>query len=699
MRGETPVQAIQETFLPLITYLKSASASPTASSARSDPAINATQRLFATMFAPHKDQNQPPVHQTTLCEYTNYIRHRYGLGNRYDTTFAQSRYDAFLKWYLENYCIEQDDSRAPLSFQEIAYLNEFVSYSGLEVTRAASFFIEDDGIISLSSSPASHYEVIYWWAVERSRALFVEDCLVPQEYIDVLKRATDQNVDFPLSLFMTWFMSRNNLFSTFPIEKPYQRQLVYYVIMLYALQMPHILRFVPDHWLGNMMASNPKTGSPFEVCHESIFGRVNMLTLEAYAIHLYESGYSTQKSGFTHFSKDGNRILSARLACSSKEQVDIQIIGPLTQTLGLGESSRLLAKAIRSLDYRVNCVDFDLENKSPTEHFDVSEPQPATINILHLNPEAIPTALAYLPDVFSDAYNIGFCYWELDFPADCQLLGLKLLDEVWAASTFITDNLRPYCKDILNMGMTCDFTSYRSKTDDRTRLEKFAISDEDFVFLTVSDALSRVQRKNPVGAIKAFTTAFPDDATVRLIVKTHNRRLVTATDQQIIWDSIEEVAASDSRIIFVDETLSRENHLALVRACDCVVSLHRAEGFGLDLIYAATHDISVLATAYSGNMEFCNNASTWLVGHTEKYVGQYEYAFVKPGHKWVEPNLWEAVEAMRTIRSNHSERARRIDAAKRFVTQGFSPDVFARRIESRVRKILADKKIRLEGAG
>jgi glycosyltransferase involved in cell wall biosynthesis len=696
-RSQTISAAVRDVFLPLLTDLQLEFASRGIPDAQQDSGAKEQWRLFDIIFTPHKDRNPTPIYSHTLCEYTDHIRLAHGLGECYDTTFAQSRFDAFLKWYLENYCTRWRDSRAPLSSSEIAYLNQFVSCGGLQMTRAASLFAEDDGMVPPSGIDRSFGEkVIYWWAVERSRELFVEDCLVPQEYIDVL-RTTVHDVEFPLSKFMIMFISRNSILRQISIEGAVKRQLVYYIVMLYALQMPHILRFVPPQWLRSMTVSDLGDRSPFEVCHEFIFGGESSFTPAAYAAHLFRSGYSIKESTFTHFARNGNRILSARLGCRRDNQVDVQIIGPLTRTLGLGESSRLLAKSVESLGYRVNYVDFDLENRSPAEQFDVSEALPASINILHLNPEAIPSAIARLPDVFSDAYNIGFCYWELSFPADCQLLGLRILDEVWSASAFVVENLRPYCKIAFNMGMTCEFTSAPPKTRDRKRLEKFAISEGDFVFLTVSDALSRVQRKNPVGAIKAFLEAFPDDQTVRLVVKTHNSSLVIGSDQRTIWNSIKEVAASDSRIIFIDATLSREEHLGLIRASDCLVSLHRAEGFGLDLFYAAGHGVPIMATGYSGNMEFCSNELTWLIGHTELYVGQHEYAFVRPGHKWVDPNLWEAVEAMREIRSNQSERTKRASAAKGFVRRELSLDVFTKRIDVRLKQIMADRKQRVSG--
>ena len=65
-----------------------------------------------------------------------------------------------------------------------------------------------------------------------------------------------------------------------------------------------------------------------------------------------------------------------------------------------------------------------------------------------------------------------------------------------------------------------------------------------------------------------------------------------------------------------DGYVTREEHQALVAACDAFVSLHRAEGYGLHLAEAMAHGKPVVATGYSGNLEFMDDTNSRLVPFT-----------------------------------------------------------------------------------
>ena len=88
---------------------------------------------------------------------------------------------------------------------------------------------------------------------------------------------------------------------------------------------------------------------------------------------------------------------------------------------------------------------------------------------------------------------------------------------------------------------------------------------------------------------------------------------------------------------------------ALTAVCDVYVSLHRAEGFGLGMAEAMYFGKPVIATAYSGNMDFMTLANSCPVGYRMARIDLGDLRFnrlteavYRPGEWWADPDLDEA---------------------------------------------------------
>jgi glycosyltransferase involved in cell wall biosynthesis len=91
----------------------------------------------------------------------------------------------------------------------------------------------------------------------------------------------------------------------------------------------------------------------------------------------------------------------------------------------------------------------------------------------------------------------------------------------------------------------------------------------------------------------------------------------------------------------------------LIASADCYLSLHRAEGFGYTMAEAMYYGVPVIASNYSGNLEYMTTSDSFLVGCSETFVKEPDGPFQR-GSIWGEPNLEEAVAYMRHVVANEA---------------------------------------------
>jgi Glycosyltransferase len=194
--------------------------------------------------------------------------------------------------------------------------------------------------------------------------------------------------------------------------------------------------------------------------------------------------------------------------------------------------------------------------------------------------------------------------------------------------------------------------------------------------------LSVFDRKNPLGVVEAFIRAFGPDPSVQLVVKINNARrrpdhLKTLTDR-----------IAGYPVTIIDCTFTREETYALMNSCDCLVSLHRSEGFGLTLAEAMFLGKPVIATAYSGNMDFTKFDNSFLVGYRLKPVGPNNEPYDEDV-VWADPLIEHAAEQMRTVVGNPQMRRNVAVAGQEFIRRQFSPYAVGRLMMERLQTLHA----------
>lgn len=241
---------------------------------------------------------------------------------------------------------------------------------------------------------------------------------------------------------------------------------------------------------------------------------------------------------------------------------------------------------------------------------------------------------------FNNTNHIGFWSWELeDFPKQLRF-ARDLVDEVWTVSDFSANGIRE--GSALSVRKVPLPVTGRNRRVNKNDLEPFR-------FLISFDFDSDVVRKNPEAGIRAYKKAFSKNSRTQLIVKSIN-----GTKHKMKLSSLKELAFERPDIKFIDSQLSSAQYLTLLDSTDCFISLHRAEGYGLNLADALAEGTPVIATGYSGNMEFMTESNSLPVPFVKAPVTNY--AGFKLSSYWAQPDEEVAAELMLRIASDEKLR-------------------------------------------
>ncbi|WP_299417671.1 glycosyltransferase [uncultured Sulfitobacter sp.] len=686
------------------------------------PAFEKHHRMFT------KDKVIPDLPVSGHPAYLDYVRYRYRMDEQYKVGPGLESADRYLYWYLTSYR-GQEKRRVPLSAENIEYLNTPMVMGGQQfsLTRMMWWRLTGRadmlGNINLNDRD-SYLDVLFWWAHQDSTHMFFEDCLVPDRYADFLRGVhPSRRLDaWPLSYFTERFFQDTPRLHFLKPGTAEGRKTLVLAMLVIAARRPDVLRYIPRNQIAKLLAPATDGGpSEFEDFVNTLRAGLPRtdasdttdedsetpttepemmapvaLSYDRYAAALRHKHFDLVSYSFMTRDPDGNRFEAAALppVDATARMADVQLIGPLAKASGLGQATRLSAAIMRTTGLDIRGVDFDLDNPAP-EGFSsdtmIEEYGPAKINMIHLNAESTPLAFAYQPDVFSGTYNIGYFFWELDKPAYCHYLGMDMLDEIWVSTEY---GVEIYQKDangkpVVNVGMCYEETPDITREDSRDFVERrFQFNDSHFVCLVAFDSFSFVQRKNPVSVLRAFQQAFQGVPNARLIVKTQNRDSVFDSVQVNLWDQVDTIITSDPRIIVMNETLSYRDLLRLKRGSDVYVSLHKSEGWGFGMIEAMNLGVPVVCTAYSGNMDFCSDATAWMVDYEETLLRQEDYIFVRKGSVWAEPSVDHAAQQLRAAYDNPDQRVAKAQAAQDYIKANFSVEAIGERYGARLREIL-----------
>ena len=616
-----------------------------------------------------------------------------------------------LFWYLSDYVRDRHfDYVVPLSARQIEYLNAPAPIAGASPAVSIAlhnFVLREIPNFANLADPAVLSEAVYWWCIEKSPRSKLETRLVTEEQVALLRTEIQWvGEDFAFNGFMTYYFNRHKELHCLDMRIPRDRAAFFYYLVLYAFAHPYILRFLPRESLRRVLQE--RDGTP---C--SLDRAIARFCISPTAAETKDSRLADARTlrgiGEILMAREGLRLdrdapIRMRAADTGANlmppkqpigplEPGVALLGPALKTSGLGQATRLSFDILKGCERVLPTVyNFDLDNPAPVGFASATSFTPyeakREINLIHLNAESIPLAFAFEPRaIFAESYNIGYFFWELNQIPKCHSLALELLDEIWVSSEYNREiYARHTSKPVVNVGMAVEPLP-EARTTSRASL---GLDEDGFVFLTTFDSFSFIERKNPLGVIEAFRRAFPrGDEKAQLVIKTQNRFRVYDPHQLKMWKRIDAAVRAEPRILVVNETYTYKDLLGLKRACDCYVSLHRSEGWGFGMIEAMQLAKPVIATAYSGNMEFCMPETAFLVDHELVGVREEEYIFVERGSLWAQPNLDQAATFMRAAVADPAAAKVKGQAAAYFIKGNFSIEAIGRRYAARLAEVRA----------
>lgn len=359
----------------------------------------------------------------------------------------------------------------------------------------------------------------------------------------------------------------------------------------------------------------------------------------------------------------------------------INLFGYFRGQFGLGENARLYARALLRAGYPVTLIDLDTDLPHARDDLSldshIGEVAPHPINLIFVNPDHLDLALKLIgPERIKGKYNIACWFWELErFPQEWEF-ALPLVDEILVATSFVQQAVaRATEKPVTLVPIPID-----EPVDSGRARSEFGIGSQ-FTFLTTFDFNSYLERKNPFATIRAFQLAFVGKEEVSLLIKCSNGHRHPQRLRSLI-----DLIISDPRITLRDDILARGDVQALQRCSDAYISLHRSEGFGLGMAESMRLGKPVIATAYSGNMDFMTLENSCPVPYRLVPVLKDQYMYHQ-GQHWAEADVDAAAAFMRRLVADAIYCRTIGKRAAEDIRKKFSPEVSAAKLIERLEQL------------
>ena len=377
------------------------------------------------------------------------------------------------------------------------------------------------------------------------------------------------------------------------------------------------------------------------------------------------------------------RFRAERKTRATNAPAGVNLVGYIRADMGLGAAARGMAAALDAAGIPFNVINMAHGNySSQTDHSwshkEVEHSRYDT-TVVFVNPDnSFYLRTQVSPEILGERYVVANWYWELPEMPDEWLAEFEYTDEVWAASNFIREAMSQKARGpvvrvppVVQVGQ-----------GPRLSRIELGLPEQRFLFLAMFDTRSVLERKNPLGVLRAFRRAFAtNDARVGLVLKFNN-----PDHEQPVMRELRGELSECENVFVIDRLLTRDELTSLIDACDCFVSLHRSEGFGLPPAEAMSLGKPAILTNWSGNVDYMTDDNCIAIAY-ELVKLDRDYGPYKAGQHWAEPDLNQAAGWMKRMVAE-PELARNIGCKGReTIRSQFSPPAVGKIIKTRLEEI------------
>ena len=323
----------------------------------------------------------------------------------------------------------------------------------------------------------------------------------------------------------------------------------------------------------------------------------------------------------------------------------VNVLGHFCFPSGLRVSVTSMSDAMEACGLQVARRDIRTYDVDEPHHMDFTQREIHDVTVIHAQSEPFfddAYARADLAERRRRTHRVAYWYWELDTAPAAWRDSARQVDELWTGTNFVAEALQGVTdKPVFTLFPGVRLPAFLPRS--RAHFGLPTRESGRFAFLFSFHMDSVMERKNPLGLIASFRRAFGEDEPVDLVLKMTSFGNYDAQLAELVQ------AAASTSVHIVDRVLDKGDIVALMESCDAYVSLHRSEGLGLTMAEAMLLGKPVVATRYSGNLDFMDDDNSLLVDCEVVPVRGTIPPYTVPGARWAEPSIDHAAELMRRV--------------------------------------------------